>query len=534
MTSDRQEAIQAWRSLLGAEAVLVGEQVPPRLRADTAPASRSVAAVLRISAADQLPEVMRIAQRHNVPVHPISTESTWGYGSAQPVQDGVALIDLSRLQRIIDFDPELGVVTVEPGVTQGMLASFLDTGGHAFMVPTTGAGPNVGLVSSALERGYGVTPYTDHFGALTDLEAVLADGSVYRGALREAGGDELSRLFKWGIGPYVDGLFTQSGFGVVTRASILLAKRPDTIKICLFTLANDALLEPAIERIREILQMLPGTVGGINLMDRRRMLALAEPNPTQDQLDVRGFIPDDLVAALGAQHQISPWTGVATLYGRKGMVDAAQREIRRALRGVANRVLFLSSPQVASIAHLGARLPGSMGQKLRHAAATLRGSMQIVQGRPSETTLPLVSWRSKVPNPSAELDPSQDRCGLLWYAPLVPMRPTDARRFVQFATKTLSGHGIEPLLTLTACDGRLIHCTAPLLFDAQSQEERGAAHRCLNELVKQGQSLGFYPNRFHVDAMAAYSERHPLSGAVVDRLRRALDPNEVLAPVRYR
>ena len=71
-------------------------------------------------------------------------------------------------------------------------------------------------MANALERGYGVTPLVDHFGAVTDLEAVLPDGSLYRSALREAGGDEVARLFKWGIGPYSNGLFTQSGFGIVT------------------------------------------------------------------------------------------------------------------------------------------------------------------------------------------------------------------------------------------------------------------------------------------------------------------------------
>ena len=73
----------------------------------------------------------------------------------------------------------------------------------------TGAGPTCSLVGNALERGYGITPYTDHFAAVTDIEAVLPDGSVYRTALREIAGDELARLFKWGIGPHTAGLFAQ-------------------------------------------------------------------------------------------------------------------------------------------------------------------------------------------------------------------------------------------------------------------------------------------------------------------------------------
>ena len=533
MTGNQASAIQAWQNMLGAAAVLVGERIPPRLQADTAPVLRRIAAVLQIASAHQLPDVLRIAQQYRVPVHPTSTASNWGYGSAQPVQNDVTLIDLGGLQRIIHFDPVLGVVTVEPGVTQGMLAEFLDADGHAFMVPVTGAGPSASLVANALERGYGITPYTDHFGALTDLEVVLADGSIYRGALREVGAEELARLFRWGIGPYVNGLFTQSGFGVVTRASILLARRPETVKLCLFGLADEALLEPAVQRIQEIMQKLPGTVGGMHLMNRHRVLAMSAPYPAAQQPDAMGLIPADLIETLGRQYQIAPWTGVATLYGPRRMVDAAQREIRATLRGMTNRVHFLSSQEVAGISHPRAHVPGPLGQRAGVTAATLSGWMQLAQGRPNETVLPLAYWRSRSSQLGSGLDPSRDGCGLLWYAPLVPMRVEAVRRFVQFAGEILISHGIEPLLTLTAMDGRLFHCTVPLLFDAQSKEQSEAAQRCLSELIERGRLLGFYPYRLHVDAMAAHSERHPQSAAVVDRLRHALDPSNLLAPGRY-
>ena len=76
------------------------------------------------------------------------------------------------------------MVTVEPGVTQAKLSAYLDTHGYSFLVPVTGTGSNCSLLGNALERGYGVTPQTDHFGAVTDMEAVLADGSIYRTTLK--------------------------------------------------------------------------------------------------------------------------------------------------------------------------------------------------------------------------------------------------------------------------------------------------------------------------------------------------------------
>lgn len=39
-------------------------------------------------------------------------------------------------------------------------------------------------------------------------------------------------------------------FGIVTRMSIILSRRPQCVKACLFSLNDDALLAPAIEAIR--------------------------------------------------------------------------------------------------------------------------------------------------------------------------------------------------------------------------------------------------------------------------------------------
>lgn len=527
-----QAAVQAWTRLLGPAAVRLAADIPSNFRTDTSITQRRVLAVLQVERADQVPEIMRIAAQHRCCVHPVSTGKNWGYGSALPASHDVAMLDLSRLQGI-DFDPELGVVTVEPGVTQAMLAEAIR--GHGFMVPTTGAGGLAGLLSNALERGYGITPVTDHFSAVTDIEAVLADGSVYCSALREAGSPQLARLFKWGIGPYVNGLFSQSGFGIVTRMTLLLARRPETVKVCLFNLKDDRLLDAAVDRIRQLLQTLPGIVGGVNLMNQHRVLAMTAPYPQAEELDRAGLMSQETVARLGRQYQIAPWTGFATLYGSARVVRAAQREIRRILAGIASRLLFISPGQASFLQRVAGLLPGAPARKLASTLAKLNASMALIQGEPNEATaLPLTYWRSRTARPSIGMDPARDRCGLLWYAPLVPMRAPDVRRFIDFAQAELVAHGLEPTITLTSQGDRLFDCTIPLLFDLQDADAARRAHECLGHLTQAGRELGFYPYRLHVDAMQAHAQRHPTSGALIDRLRKAWDPDDLIAPGRYR
>lgn len=530
---DLASAIAAWQALLGQSGVLLGDAVAQAYGADASGIERDIPAALLITDANAMPSVMRIANQHQVPVYPISTGQNWGYGTALPVRDGCVIIDLSRLRKIVDFDAEMGVVTLEPGVTQGMLTEFLDAGEHPYLVPVTGAGPTCSVLANALERGYGVTPLVDHFAAVTDLEAVLADGSVYRTALREAGGLELARLFKWGIGPYSAGLFTQSGFGVVTRVSIVLARRPECVKVCLFSLSSDDLLETAVQRIRNILVKLPGTVGAINLMNQHRVLGMSAPYPA-DRLGPDGMIPHAVVQELGKQYQALAWTGFATLYGTKRTVAAAQREMRAELRGVASRMLFLTPSLAKTLASLARILPGAAGRRLSSSAATLAKSLELVAGRPNETALPLAYWRNSRPRGAGPSNPSRDGCGLMWYAPLVPLRPAGVRAYVNMIRKVAPKHGLEPLITFTSVSDRLFDSTVPLIFERDNPAAVAAAHACYAELFQTGRSQGWFPYRVGVSTMEKLMSYQTDAKTFHERLRKDLDPNDILAPGRYR
>jgi 4-cresol dehydrogenase (hydroxylating) flavoprotein subunit len=525
-------AIDEWRRVVDEASLLQSKDAQQAYGVDASGVTRRIAAALRIADSSQVAEVMRIAHKHKMPVYPISTGRNWGYGTSLPVRDDCVIIDLSGLKKILHFDAELGVVTVEPGVTQGMLAEFLASGGHPYLVPVTGAGPQCSLVGNALERGYGITPHTDHFGAVTDLEAVLADGTIYRTALREVAGDDLARLFKWGIGSYSAGLFSQSGFGIVMRMSIVLARRPECIKACFFSLKNDALLEVATERVRAVLGMLPGTVGGINLMNRHRVLAMSASYP-QDRLGADGLIPPEVMEELGRQYQVFPWTGLGTFYGTKRVIAAAQKEIKAALSGVASRIFFLSAQNALTLSKVANLVPGIVGRRVGSTADTLAKGLELVNGWPNETALPLAYWRNPARPRGAWRDPSRDGCGLIWYAPLVPMRPSAVRAYVDMVTRVTRENAIEPLITFTSISDKLFDSTVPLIFDRNDSQALSAATRCYETLLTEGRRLGFFPYRVGVNTMKTLSEMQSASAAFHTRLRKSVDPDDLIAPGRY-
>lgn len=271
-------AIEAWRAQLGPDVVVDAAAAERAYGASTTGVRRSIAAALKPRSVDDVRAIVAIATEHGIPLYPFSTGHNWGYGCSLPVRDGCAILDLSGLKRI-EMDRDAGTVTLEPGVTQRELCDYLDANELPFMVPTTGAGPNCSLVGNALERGYGITPYADHFGAVMGIEAVLADGRLYGSPLGALGGEAVDRAFKWKVGPYLDGLFAQSNFGIVTRMTIALASRPERIQSFLFSVKHDADLERAVLAVQQTLRSLGGVAGSINLMNARRIFRCRRNTP---------------------------------------------------------------------------------------------------------------------------------------------------------------------------------------------------------------------------------------------------------------
>src|SRR6202041_221828 len=106
-------------------------------------------------------------------------------------------------------------VTIEPGVTQRQLVEFLAQKKSALWPDVTGASAECSLIGNTMERGFGHTPYGDHASKVCGLEVVLPNGEVIEtGSARFP--DSLSGpIYRWGVGPSLDGLFLQSNLGVV-------------------------------------------------------------------------------------------------------------------------------------------------------------------------------------------------------------------------------------------------------------------------------------------------------------------------------
>ena len=159
------------------------------------------------------------------------------------------------MNRILEIDEKLAFAVVEPGVSYQALYDELVRRGNKLMLDVTSGPPQGGMIGNALDKGAGYTPYFDHFGFSCGLEIVLGNGEIAAHRRRRARFARSSMNWhtsKYSFGPILDGLFTQSNFGIVTRMGVWLLPRPPAVRSFHFTFPDDDDLETIIELCRPL------------------------------------------------------------------------------------------------------------------------------------------------------------------------------------------------------------------------------------------------------------------------------------------
>jgi 4-cresol dehydrogenase (hydroxylating) len=472
--------------------------------------------------------VVRIANQFRVPIYPISSGKNWGYGSRAQAGDGV-LLNLSRLNRILAFDEELAYVTIEPGVTQHDLYTFLQERRSRLWMDATGASPDCSIIGNTLERGFGHTPMGDHCSHASAFEVVLPSGACIETGFGRFAGADAAALSHWGIGPALDGLFAQSNLGIVTRMTVHLMPRPEHFQAFFFTCHDEPQLAGVVDALRPL--RLGGTLRSvIHIGNDYKVLAGTSQYPWSD---TNGEVPlgSSAMATIRQRLRMGAWSGGGGLYGSPSQVRDARRQVRQALAGKVDKLQFVDDRLFRLIHRYGKIVGWVTGWDLTRALALLGPVYNLMQGVPTASTLGSTYWRKRIPVP-ANPDPDRDRCGLLWCSPVFPSTGAHALAVSRLASRIVLEHGFEPQMSISLETERSAICVTTISYDRAVDGEDDRAMACYRHLTESLLAAGYPPYRLNVASMA-YA--HPDRGyeQLLQHLKATLDPNGILAPGRY-
>jgi 4-cresol dehydrogenase (hydroxylating) len=531
--------------------ILNTEQATATFGNNTSGKSTHVDLAVTITHSNQIGKILKLANEGDFSVCPISTGNNWGYGSVNPTDKRKLLIlNLKELNAITEIDKASGLIRLEPGVTQQQLALYLEEHSWHFMTPVTGAGPSCSIVSNALERGYGPNPQTDHFSAITSLRYYIAHPahchrehysaitSLDKNRKKEcdcddkcdcpAGQSTVDASHKWGLGPYVDGLFTQSNLGIVTKATLRLAPIPE--KFCSFFIKckRDDDFGSATAFIKKLLMAKGGELGIVNLMDKRRIISMVADNPNPKDHHI--VMTAQQIAAIAKKLDVAEWTIMGSIYSTKENLKGTKKFIKKQAK-FSDDILFSDSIKIP----ISRVLTKFIMKERRPQLDALPLSINIMLGKPNRVALRLAYWRNpKVDGIITEqLLPDVDKCGLLWYAPLVPMNKEKMTEFAQFVRATTPQFGIEPFITFTNLNYDYVDSTIPIVFDLNNPQAVEQAHRCLDTLFDEGLKKGFVPYRLNTLQQKTKLDPKAPHWQITNLIKQALDPNNVINPERY-
>ena len=537
------QAVVEMRAAVGSNYVLIENEALARHSCDTIPWQRTCSAVVYPGSRDEVCAIVKIAGQHRLPVWTFSKGKNWGYGATMAAQDGAVIIILERMNRILELNEELAYAVIEPGVTYKQLADHLKSRGIKLWSDCTDSTPEGSVLGNALDRGLGHTPYGDHFGNLCGLEVVLADGQVIQTGAAPPDSPAW-HTFKWGTGPYLEGMFSQSNFGIVTRAGIWLMPEPEAFQAFLCEVEQEESLPHVVDSLRRL--ALAGALRGTaHLINDVLCLSMLMQYP-HEWRQGQPCLSDDARRDLRSRLGVTPWSLTSGLYGTTAQVQANRILIRRELKPF-GKLTFIDRRYLASlewrmrlikrtqhIPFAGRFLKNCLiGQEPLEVLELVRHAVSILQGVPSEFVVRFAYFKSRQGRPRSDVNPVRDGCGLIWFAPVVPLTGTQVNRVLDLCRPVFREHGFDFSVSLIVVNPRSAVLLMEIFYDKADSVETARARVLYQHLYDLTLRAGYQEYRTNVANMHRLLEPVPQYQRLLDSMKRAVDPCGTLAPGRH-
>lgn len=492
-----QEAIARLRAELGEEAVLVDDDRVQEFKdpyQDPESDEFQPSFVVQPASVDEIQTVLRVANDLNIPVWTSSVGRNYGYGGSSPIVSGSIVLNLRRMNRILEINEQAGYALIEPGVSFFDLYEEIKARGLKLWmsVPDLGWGS---IVGNLLEHGVGATVYADHASAVCGMEVVLADGDVVRTGLGADPNSTMWQRHKRGFGPSLDSLFMQSNFGVVTKVGLWLMPQPEVFVTGSISSDN----EEDIAKIIDLLQplVLNGTIQGMPLIASSPLPEDGRSMPWEDTSQ------KSPLGKLSALQFPGRWYARISFYGYESVV-AAQRKI------VEERVAEIPT----------ARL------ELRDYPGTV-GTEEVIPPDLCAAGIPNMEMLNLLHQHFGE------STGHIDFSAVIPFDGANAEKHERMTQKVLREAGLVGAFAWLAFP-RSLTGVCMILFDTNDREQADRAYAAAETLCDLAAKEGWNEYRAHPSLIGHVTKNFGFNdyslGRTYSKIKDALDPNGVLSP----
>jgi 4-cresol dehydrogenase (hydroxylating) len=489
-------AVRDFRGVLGDDAVLTTpERLAPYIKTmmPVADTLHAPSAALMATTVEQIQEILVICNKYKIPIWTISTGKNLGYGSAAPAERGQVVLDLKRMNRILEVDKDLAYALVEPGVTYQQLYDHIKERNLGLWLSVPAPSAIAGPTGNTLDRGVGYTPYGEQFLFACGMEVVLANGDVLRTGMGSLPNSNTWQVFKWGYGPYLDGIFTQSNYGIVTKFGFWLMPAPPAYKPFVIRYQNEEDIEEIVEIMRplRINGVIPNAVVIAHALYEAPVVARRS-----DYVTGPGSIPDAAVRKLIKDHNLGIWNVYAALYGTEEQIALSWKIVTQAF-GRSGKGRILTQEDVGG------------DRAFAYRAALMRGDMNLQE-------FSLYNWRGGG--------------GSMWFAPVSQARGSETLKQMSLTKQILAKHGLDYSGEFIV-GMRDMHHIVDVLYDKTDPAQEKAAYECFDELLTVFSAQGYGTYRVNTAFMDKVAHTYgPVQRQVHKTLKKALDPNGILAP----
>lgn len=444
---------------------------------------------------EEVQAVVKAAGRHGVPLWPVSTGKNLAYGGAAPLVPGTVVLDLKRMNRVLEVNEDLAYAFVEPGVSFFDLYAHLQENGIPLWMSVPGPGWG-SIVGNGVERGIGYGYYFDHFATSAGMEVVLPDGELMRVGMGAMENSNSWPVLNYGYGPSVDGLFTQSNYGVVTKMSRFLIPEPEVYLSCEVNCRHDAGLEALIDGLRPF--QLDETIRNPPVVSNVELIASFLSVRSQ-WYDGEGPLPDGVLETIQKELGLGRWNASFALYGSETKVNDGWRRIRAAVGGIDG--VELKERRYAP------------GDPIVHPRD------QSQAGIPNLTEFSLANWYGSG--------------GHIDFSPVGPNTGKHARTMNTLARSRLHEYGFDHLSGFY-CAGRALRFINTVVFRKDDPANLAKIREVFGRLVEDFAAHGYGEYRTHLAYMDAVAGTYDFNGNAMrrfqERLKDAIDPGGIIAP----